>query len=238
MAKNRGPALLIELEQVHDCCAVAVSDRMNDSKIKWLATIGRDRGYITNLFEIVSSKPKEFIDHLKTHKTVGEIKVISSDGKRAMITMQTRIAVSTAIHLQKSGTSWIEPTWTEGGVDHVTMFAPDFKSFKRFLESVEGEYDVKIKAKKYIDPSTRLSLDSFRSAGFLQLKTASELLTDKQMEAFDTACRYGYYENPKKVTLDELAQKLGTSEAALSELLRKAEKKLLPILSEIIRAIR
>ncbi len=239
MGKSKnGPALLIELEQVHDCCSVEVSGKLHDSRIKWLATVGQDRKYVTNLFEINSPQPKAFIEHLTTHKDVGEVKVLSLQANKATITMKTKKKASTAPHLQKSGTTWIEPTWSEEGTDHVTMFAPDFNSFKKFLESVEGSYDIRVKAKKYIDTKTQPSFDTFRASGFLQLKTASELLTDKQMEAFDLACRFGYYDTPKRISLEELAQKLDISEAAMSELLRKAERKLLPILSEIVRVLR
>ena len=118
------------------------------------------------------------------------------------------------------------------------MLAPNFASFKKFLASVEGKYDIKIKSKRYLDQSTRLSLDTFRTAGFLQLKTASEILTDKQMEAFDTACRYGYYEEPKKISIEELSGKLGIGPSTCAELLRKAERKLLPILSDVLRVMR
>lgn len=237
-AKKQGPALLIELEQVHDCCSVEVSGKFHDSRMKWLAFMGQDKNVVTNLFELTSPNPKAFIEHLKTHKDVPEVKIISLANQKAIISVKTKKKVSTAPHLAKSGTAWVEPTWSEEGADHVTMLAPDFNSFKKFLESVEGSYDIKVKSKRYLTPKTQFSLDSFRSSGFLQLKTASELLTDKQMEAFDIACRHGYYETPKKITLEELAQKLDTSEAALSELLRKAEKKLLPILSEIVRILR
>ena len=58
------------------------------------------------------------------------------------------------------------------------------------------------------------------------------------MEVFDLACRYGYYEEPKKISIAELADKLAISESTYAELLRKAERKLLPILSDILRIIR
>lgn len=236
--KRTRTSLLIELEQVHDCCSVAVTEKDKDSRLKWLATVGENEKYVINLFELISSQPKKFIEHLKTHKDVGEVKIISLQKDKAHISVASKKSESTSKHLARSGTAWIEPTWSEDGLDKVTMIAPDFKSFKKFLSSVEGKYDIKIKSKRYIDDSTKISLNTFRTAGFLQLKTASELLTDKQMEAFDIACRYGYYETPKQITLLELSQKLDTSEAALSELLRKAERKLLPILSQIIKNLR
>lgn len=238
MQEPKEQALILELEQVHDCCTVSVTDKDKDAKIKWLANTGHDQKCVYNLFELTSNDPKKFIEHLKSHPEVLEVKTVSINENRAYIIIASTRKSSTAVHLAKSGTAWIEPTWSSQGADHVTMLAPDFKSFKKFLESVEGKYDIKVKSKRYLDPKTELSLNTFLTSGFLQLKTASEMLTNKQMEAFDIACKYGYYENPKKITLMELAQKLDTTEAALSELLRKAEKKLLPILSDIVRMMR
>lgn len=134
---------------------------------------------------------------------------------------------------------WIEPTWTEGGVDYVTMLAPNFKSLKNFMDLVKEQgYDLKIKSKRYLEPSQAVSLDSFRTSGFSKLKFASELLTDRQMEVFDIACRYGYYEEPKKISIEELSQKLGVGPSTCAELLRKAERKLLPVLNDILRIMR
>ena len=52
-------------------------------------------------------------------------------------------------------------------------------------------------------------------------------LTDRQREVVLTALGEGYYEWPRRVTNEELAEKLGISRATLHEHLRKAERKLL-----------
>ncbi|WP_290596040.1 MULTISPECIES: helix-turn-helix domain-containing protein [unclassified Archaeoglobus] len=51
------------------------------------------------------------------------------------------------------------------------------------------------------------------------------VLTHKELEALRLALEYGYFENPKKVKLKELAKILGVSEATASVLIRKAMKK-------------
>lgn len=48
-------------------------------------------------------------------------------------------------------------------------------------------------------------------------------LTPRQYEVLSTAVAWGYYEVPHKVTLRSLAEKLGVSVGAISELLRRAE---------------
>jgi predicted DNA binding protein len=119
------------------------------------------------------------------------------------------------------------------------LLAPGFKYLKNFIELVgEKGYGLKIKSRRNLKQGDKLSLESFRTCGFTKLKAASELLTDRQMEAFDLACSSGYYEEPKEITLEELANNLGISESTYAELLRKAERKLLPILDEILKMIR
>jgi len=52
-------------------------------------------------------------------------------------------------------------------------------------------------------------------------------LTDRQKEILTTAKNKGYYDTPRKVSSQELANQFGISTATLLEHLRKAEKKLI-----------
>jgi predicted DNA binding protein len=238
MAGKNQP-LIVELEQTHHCFSLEVCDRLKDVKIKWLATVGSDEKTISSLFEIPTSSLKAIIRKIKEHKGVVEVNVVQSNERATQIIVRHRKEISTAPYLAKAGVAWIHPTWSEAGVDRVTMLAPGFKNLKAFIDMVsEKGYDLKIKSKRYIEPKESLKIDVFRTSGFTKLKSASELLTDRQMEVFDLACRYGYYEEPKKTDLGELAKKLGISPSTCAELLRKAEMKLLPILNDILRFMR
>lgn len=53
-------------------------------------------------------------------------------------------------------------------------------------------------------------------------------LTRRQREILLRAIEEGYYDYPRKVTLSELAERLGISKSYLSETLMKVESKLLP----------
>ncbi|MDO8553815.1 MAG: helix-turn-helix domain-containing protein [Candidatus Micrarchaeota archaeon] len=238
MSEKNQP-LIVEMEQVHNCISVEVCEKLKDLKLKWLATINSDEKAVTNLFELDSEKLKKAVQKIREHTNVKDVKIIINGPKKSQITITTIRSVATAPYLAKTGTMWIEPTWTEGGVDYVTMLAPNYKSLKQFMDLVsEKGYDLKIKSKRYLDPKETLSLDTFRTSGFTKLRTAGELLTDRQMEVFDLACRYGYYEEPKKISIEELGIKLDISPSTCAELLRKAERKLLPILSDVLRIMR
>ena len=52
-------------------------------------------------------------------------------------------------------------------------------------------------------------------------------LTDRQQEALRLAISRGYYESPRQVTAEELAEELGISQPSLSALLRRGERQLL-----------
>lgn len=52
-------------------------------------------------------------------------------------------------------------------------------------------------------------------------------LTDRQYEALTLAISRGYYESPRRVTTEELAEEMGISQPSMSSLLRRAEQQLL-----------
>ena len=52
-------------------------------------------------------------------------------------------------------------------------------------------------------------------------------LTEKQQEAISLAFRLGYFDTPRKVSVDELAEKLGLASSTLAVHLRRAERRLL-----------
>ena len=238
MQDNKKP-LIVELEQIHNCTGIDTCNKLKDLRLKWMATIGSDDRTVTNLFELDTDQLKKATQKIKEHKYVKEVQLLIQGQKKSQILIRQDKTLATAPYLVQTGTVWLEPTWTEGGIDYVTMLAPNYKSLKNFVDLVsEKGYQLKIKSKRYLDPKETFSFDTFRTSGFTKLRYASELLTDRQMEVFDLACRYGYYEEPKRISIAEIAEKLGVSPSTCAELLRKAERKLLPILSEILRIIR
>ncbi|CQH64759.1 HTH-10 family transcription regulator (plasmid) [Halobacterium hubeiense] len=52
-------------------------------------------------------------------------------------------------------------------------------------------------------------------------------LTDKQYRAMSLAFAHGYYDSPRQMTTQELAEELGISAASASDLLRRAENQLI-----------
>jgi hypothetical protein len=60
-------------------------------------------------------------------------------------------------------------------------------------------------------------------------------LTDKQVEMLCEAFSLGYFDQPAKVTADELARRAGVSRSTFTEHLRKAEGKVMTNLYPVLR---
>ena len=75
--------------------------------------------------------------------------------------------------------------------------------------------------------------DDFKAKGInVELKSvgkykAKNKLSERQLEVLDHAIKEGYFEIPRKITLNNLASKLEIASSTLSELLRRINKKLI-----------
>ncbi len=238
MVEEKKP-LIVELEQVHQCFGIEICDKLKDFKLKWISTIGQDEKTTSSIFEIPSKNLETATKVIKSHKEVVDFQIINRGKNSIQVIIRLKKHMTTAPLLVKSGVAWLSPTWSESQVDRVTMIAPDFKNLKSFITlASENGFEIKVLSKRFLDEKTSLSLESFKTSGFTKLKSASELLTNRQMEVFDLACKHGYYQNPKRVSIEDLSLRLGISESTCAELLRKAERKLLPVLNDIVRVIR
>lgn len=74
-------------------------------------------------------------------------------------------------------------------------------------------------------------LDDKSSDRILEIDTES--ITDKQREAVEAAHEAGYYDKPRRATLDDLADQLGISCSAVSQRLNAAETTLIDALYEL-----
>jgi predicted DNA binding protein len=57
--------------------------------------------------------------------------------------------------------------------------------------------------------------------------TKRQILTTRQEEIIKIALQSGYYDTPKKTTINKLAKSFGISPSTLAEILQRAEKKII-----------
>ena len=111
----------------------------------------------------------------------------------------------------ESGSMTILPIIIENGIQYHNILSPSADSFRKLLRYLQERFtDVNIKA-----------LSSKPT------ETLQDFLTDKQYETLMLAHKKGYYEIPKKCTLEEIAGKLGIKRVACQERIRRAELKII-----------
>ncbi len=238
MKEERKKPLIVELELTHNCFCTDVPEKMKDGRIKYIAYTGSTPHTVYHLFEVKSPDLNRALEMIRKHPRVREMQILRKTEQLAEIHVGADKDPSTADALLKSKCIFIEPAIYEGGIEKLVLMAPSDESFSDFLSHLDSSFDVKLKSKHYLKEKEKMSLDLFRSTGFLKFKAAADLTTDRQLEAFQLAAKNGYYDEPKRISIRELAEISGISEAAFSELLRKAEKKLLPILADIMKVVK
>jgi hypothetical protein len=87
------------------------------------------------------------------------------------------------------------------------------RDLARFMEGV----------KKHVGEVTRMSM----SRAAYQRRDILTVLTDRQREVLTAANQYGYYEYPRRVSSEKLADRVGISKPVLLQHLRKAEGRIM-----------
>lgn len=100
---------------------------------------------------------------------------------------------------------------------HVRLLAPDAEGFTELavaLERLDG--DVQILSVARNNPSDGDRTETVRL----------DVLTEKQRETVLLALKMGYYSTPREATIGDIADRIGVSESAISQRLRRAECRL------------
>ncbi|MEM3625286.1 MAG: helix-turn-helix domain-containing protein [Candidatus Bilamarchaeaceae archaeon] len=231
--------LIFEVDINHLCWFCDVTEKNPDTVI--ISTFSRFWGdLIVNTIQLSSPDPKKVIEFIKKHPLVKKVEVVNITPNSALLFVTSSYQAMTYKILHRSNVVLLESPITKEGVDSEILLAPSYKAMVEFLNRLKEEKnynEIKLKRKHYLRPEDSVSLNIFKTSGFFDLKTAKEMLTAKQFEIFSLACRYGYYDNPKKITINELAELVGVAPSTLAEHLRKIEAKIMPILLKIMHKV-
>ncbi len=111
-------------------------------------------------------------------------------------------------HLLKTNCVFIGPTVIRDGIENWHIMAPSREELQEAIASLE----------KYADIAYIRNSDTAGS---------SEGLTDRQTAALAAAVEMGYFDSPRRASIEDVAARLGISPSTAVEHLRKAEKKVL-----------
>jgi predicted DNA binding protein len=228
-------SLLATIEYNHFCICSDVPERHPDTSITYLAELEEDKKDIAHLFNVSGGDIDQYLESIRSHQTTTDLKVLRRQKNSADIIAVTKNDVSTKYALKRSGCAFLSNPIYEQGIERIHLFAPDFESLKGFLDSLRNSYNVKVTSKHYLKKNEKIRPQRLIESGFLDFVNAAGKLTRRQVQALKLASNMNYYDIPKKTSLEKIGERMGITEAAASELLRKAERKLLPTIAKIIQ---
>lgn len=156
--------------------------------------------------------------------------VQESEGSIRFFIDDSRFMGPAISQLIKNNDCWyLVPDEVQGGWEYITIFSHSRENLKRLIEDI-----------KAIGGETRISSihELPPKAGWEPVFPVSSLmagLTEKQILAVSKALALGYFEEPSRITVDQLALRLGVSSSTFSEHLRKAKRKILTNVFSLIR---
>ncbi len=226
--------LIANLEYSHNCVCSDLPERYPDTKIIYLAETGQHGQYVRHLFTVSGEDPMHLVNGIESHNTVSNVEILRKNNNSIDIMTTTKDDQSTAYALRTSNCAFISTPIYDSGIEKVRLFAPSFGALRKFIDSLHNSYNIKVTSKHFLKNDEKIRPEEHIRTEFLEFISAADRLTKRQMEILKLASAYGYYEIPKRISIARIAEKMNIGESAASELLRKAEKKLLPTIAKII----
>ncbi|MEF8976676.1 MAG: helix-turn-helix domain-containing protein, partial [Halapricum sp.] len=123
------------------------------------------------------------------------------------------------------------PTIHRQGWEHYSVIAFDEGDVRALLQDLEADRDIEVLSK------TAITEQRVPHSMLAPVDQLFEDLTDRQMAALRLALERGYYEQPRKTSLRELAEDTAVARSTFEEHLRKAENKLLTNAGQFLRLV-
>ncbi|MCE7742209.1 MAG: hypothetical protein GOP50_07090 [Candidatus Heimdallarchaeota archaeon] len=155
---------------------------------------------------------EKYVQFMQKSPQIKDIKVTHRGNKRIWTRVVHKLDYP-SIHdtIIESGSMTILPIVIEHGIQYHDILSPTPKAFRDLLKKLQD----------------RFSTIQLRALSSKPTETIQDLLTDKQYKAIELAFRKGYYEIPRKCTLEELSVELGIKRVAMQERIRRAESRLM-----------
>lgn len=169
------------------------------------AFVNEDRGVGVVEIEGGGDIP-DIVQDMSGHDSVAEIDVLWTEGNEALIQFQTRRPMM-LIAAKESKIPVRMPFEIRNGVGRweLTAARERLSELSTVLDQMGISYD--IESVREIEPK--------------------ELLTDKQRNLIETALDMGYYDTPRESSLSEVAEETGIAKSTCSEILHRAEEKII-----------
>jgi len=140
-----------------------------------------------------------------------------------------RIKTSVSGVIEKNSCLEMQPIVYHDGWEEHTVTGFREADYKKLFQALSGLGPVEILEKKAVAER------SIRDTFVISLGKVFSGLTDRQLDALETAVEFGYYQLPKKITTEEIARKRRVPRTTYEEHMRKAEYKIFRAMAPYIR---
>ncbi|UTF52254.1 helix-turn-helix domain-containing protein [Natronosalvus rutilus] len=123
------------------------------------------------------------------------------------------------------------PTIHRQGWEHYTVIAFDEGDVRALLHDLEVDRDIEVLSK------TAITEQQIPHSMLAPVDQLFEDVTERQLAALRLALESGYYEQPRKTSLRELADQTAVARSTFEEHLRKAENKFLTNAGQFLRLV-
>jgi len=226
--------LIATIEYNHDCICSDVPERYPDTSIRYLAELGEQGDSIRHLFSLSGPDIPRFIRAVREHRISHSVEIVRKAKHSTEIITTTQFDASTKTALKSSGCAFISNPIYSGGTEKAFLFAPSYGSMNAFLDSLKSSSNVKVASRHFLKDYERVRPEGLLKSGFMEFVSAADLLTKRQAQALRLAGSLDYFSIPKRTSLEKIGQRMGISEAAAGELLRKAQRKVMPAVAKLI----
>jgi len=181
-----------------------------DRPIKFLDCMPYDGAGGKGLIEIghIKEDVNELIEMIRRHPNVEKIELSPSPDGSTIASISCHDKCAACKSLMDSNCFLISASSGKNGFIEWRLLVGEGESLSELMDKLK-EYGCNVELKK----STRI--------------TKKRLLTDRQDQIIRIAFDKGYYNIPKKTTIEELAMIINISKSTLAEILQRAEKKVI-----------
>lgn len=179
----------------------------------------RSDGSVLEFVSVRGADPERVLDLAAESSHVRDVRLLDDSGESALFEFISESAVATALADAECTFTDITATAGEGTV---AAEVPSHVDASAVIEAFLDQYpEAELVARRTTDRQA----PTFTESQFRGRLTSS--LTDKQLQALRAAHAAGYFEWPREVKCEDIAEEFGVSTPTLSQHLRAAQRKLL-----------
>jgi predicted DNA binding protein len=199
------PKASLSIEIPDDAWVSDVSKSYPDAVFRVLSAFASE-GRGVGIVEVeADGRIEEITDEISEHDAIAEIQLLWSEGNEALVEFETRKPMM-LLAARRSSIPVRMPFEIRDGVGNWEL-----TTSRERLSELDSVFD---------------TMGISYELEYVHEVRSEEFLTDKQRNVMETALYMGYYDTPRESSLSEVAEEIGIAKSTCSEILHRAEEKI------------